>query len=353
MEVDKMSHKEAWFDDARKIPDLAMDYIRKIAVRAIKEKGYSPEDIFDIFGVSRSCIYDWLGKYKENGYQGLETQFPPGMEPKVTPEMDHWLENVVLTKTPEDFGYDQNTWDRGILATLLEKTFGLHVTEATIGNHLRQMDLTVQAPEYHFIEQDADRVDHFLKDTFPRIKRLAEKMGADIGFEDEAGVDLKGHCGRTWGRRGQTPIIRVANKRGRFNVLSIITPEGKLRFSLEEKPINGERFLEFLKQVLKLQERPLILLLDRVSFHTSKPVREFVRSHREKIRIYFLPKCSPELNPDEQVWNEVKNNRLGRQTIKTKQELKKKLSSTLHSLQKNVERIMSFFDLPSTQYARA
>lgn len=68
----------------------------------------------------------------------------------VTPEMDKWLETVVLAKTPEDFGYDQNTWTRGILVALLEKTFGLHVTEATIGNHLRQMNLTVQIPEYHF-----------------------------------------------------------------------------------------------------------------------------------------------------------------------------------------------------------
>ena len=353
MEANKMSHKEDWMDDARKIPDVVMNYIRKIAVRAIKEKGYSPEDMFDIFGVSRSCIYDWLGKYKEKGYQGLESQSPPGMDPLVTPEMDKWLETVVLAKTPEDFGYDQNTWTRGILVSLLEKTFGLHVTEATIGNHLRQMKLTVQTPEYHFIEQDAGRVDHFLNDTFPRIKRLAEKMGADIGFEDETGVDLKEHRGRTWGRQGQTPILRVSNKRGRFNVLSIVTPSGTLRFSMEEKPINGERFVDFLKQVLKAQKRPLILILDRVSFHTSKPVREFVRSHRQKIRVYFLPKCSPELNPDEQVWNEIKNNYICRQTIKTKAELKKTLLSALHSLQKNVERIMSFFDLPDTQYAAA
>jgi hypothetical protein len=151
--------------------------------------------------------------------------------------MDKWLETVVLAKTPEDFGYDQNIWTRGILVALLEKTFGLHVTEATIGNHLRQMNLTVQTPEYHFIEQDADRVDHFLNDTFPRIKRLAEKMGADIGFEDEAGVDLREHRGRTWGRQGQTPVLRVSNKRGRFNVLSMVTPSGKLQFSMEEKPI--------------------------------------------------------------------------------------------------------------------
>lgn len=346
-----MSDKEDWFDDFRKIPDLAMDYIRKIAVRAVEEKGYSPEVVFDLLGTSRSCIYDWLGKYRNDGYQGLESQSPPGMSPLVTPEMDEWLKNTVLNKTPKDFGYDQTLWTRGILAALLEKGFGLRVTEATIGNHLRKMGITVQIPEYKYQNQDAEQVDRFLHDTFPRIRRLAEKMEADIGFEDESGVDLRDHQGRTWGQRGQTPIVRVSSNRGRFNILSIVTSSGIMRFSIEKKNINGERFTDYLRQILKGRGRPLILIMDRASFHMSKPVIEFVRSHRKKIRVYFFPKSSPELNPDEQVWNEIKNNRIRRQNIKTEEELKAKIYSACYSLQKNIKRIKSFFKIPSTRYA--
>lgn len=347
-----MAKKEVWFDDARKIPGEVMDYIRKIAVRAIEEKGYSPEDIFAIFGVSRSCIYDWLHKYREKGYPGLETQSPPGMDPIITVGMGEWLKTTVLQKTPTDFGYDQLTWTRGILAALLEKTFGIHVTEATVGNHLRKMGLTVQVPEYKWRGQEVGQVAHFLHETYPRIKRLANKMGADIGFEDEAGFDLREHHGTTWGLRGHPPVVRVTNKRGRLNALSIITLTGKLHFSLEEKDVDGQRFVAFLKQVLEQQEQPLILILDRASFHTSKLVKDFVRSHRKKIRVYFFPKYSPELNPDEQVWNELKNNHIRRQDIQTKSELKTKLYSAFHSLQKNVRRIMSFYELPETQYCR-
>ena len=36
-----------WLFDARKIPDEVMNYIRRIAVRAIKEKDYSPELVAD------------------------------------------------------------------------------------------------------------------------------------------------------------------------------------------------------------------------------------------------------------------------------------------------------------------
>ena len=48
----------SWQNDGRKIPDEVMSYIRQMAVRAVEEKGYSPEAVIDILGLSRSCIYE-------------------------------------------------------------------------------------------------------------------------------------------------------------------------------------------------------------------------------------------------------------------------------------------------------
>jgi transposase len=93
------------------------------------------------------------------------------------------------------------------------------------------------------------------------------------------------------------------------------------------------------------------LLVDRAPFHTSQKVRDFVRAHRARLRIYFLPKRAPALNPDEQVLNEVKNRHIGKQPVKNKKDLKKRLYSTLGSLQKRTGRILSFFQLPDTEYA--
>lgn len=41
-----------WMLDARKIPDKVMNYLRRIAVRAIEEKHYSPELVADLFQYS-------------------------------------------------------------------------------------------------------------------------------------------------------------------------------------------------------------------------------------------------------------------------------------------------------------
>ena len=107
---------------------------------------------------------------------------------------------TVLNSTPVDHGYDTMLWTRAILVELLHKHFGICVSEATVGLHLHQLNLSCQTPRYRAVEQDPVQVERFLKVTFPQIQRLAQKMGADIGFEDEAGVKIMTRSGRTEGR---------------------------------------------------------------------------------------------------------------------------------------------------------
>jgi transposase len=143
----------------------------------------------------------------------------------------------------------------------------------------------------------------------------------------------------------------VTDQRGGYNVLSIITAQGELDYALEEKNIDGKRYVEFLQEVLRGRTRPLIIIADNTSFHRSVVVRQFVRAHRTQIRMFFFPTHSPELNPDEQVWNEIKHRRIGKQPIKNKFDLKVRLHAALKSLQQNIEQIRSFFKLPKTRYA--
>ena len=109
--------------------------------------------------------------------------------------------------------------------------------------------------------------------------------------------------------------------------------------------------MEFLRQILRGRTRPLIVIADQAPFHKASVVHQFVRAHRTQIRLFFFPTHSPELNPDEPVWNELKHRQLGKQPIKNKTDLKKRIRSILKSLQLKVEKVRSFFQLPDTKYA--
>ena len=119
-------------------------------------------------------------------------------------------------------------------------------------------------------------------------------MGADIAFEDEAGVGVMTRHGRTWGMSGETPVIKASMLRGGYNVLSAVTAEGEMDYSIQDGTVNGERYIGFLGRLIAGRKRPLIVLADHATFHHSKQVRDYVRTHRSQLRVFFLPKRAPE-----------------------------------------------------------
>jgi len=340
-----------WMLDARKIPDEVMNYLRRIAVQAVEEKHYSPEVAADFLNISRSSIYDWIHKYREEGEDALETKKAPGAPLVITLEMDQWLRKTILTSTPEAHGYDTVLWTLEIMVDVLKKQFGVWVSDSIVALHLHEMKLSSQVPCYQARQQDPQKVEDFINHKFPLIQRVAERMGADIAFEDEAGIGIRTRSGRTWGEVNKTPVVTVNKQRGGYNVLSAITAAGELTFDIEEKSIDGKRYIEFLEKLLAGRTRPLIVIADNATFHRSKEVREFVRGHRHQIRMFFFPPYAPKLNPDEQVWNQIKHRNLEKEPIKNKSDLNRRIDGLLRSLKEKADKVRSFFQLNDTKYA--
>lgn len=343
--------KPSWLSDARQIPDEVMTFIRQIAVCAINEKNFNPDDVSDMLGVSRSSIYDWLHRYATDGYEGLETRKAPGTPPLITEKMDEWLSDTVLIKTPESFGYDTPLWTSDILAELLKRHFGVTVGGAAVTRHLKELGLSYQKPCYYAKEQNPANLKNFVEEKFIKIKSFAEKIGAEIWFEDEAGIDLRERSGGTWGASGHPPKVAVTGQRGRYNVLSAVSSQGHLDYWITDRNITAIMFVFFLKKLITDRQRPIFLIIDRASYHKSWLVRKFIWRHRKNIRLFYLPSYSPEINPDEHVWEEIKDKKLGRAAIISKLHLKVKLQESLHVLEQNVDRVKSFFHLPETSYA--
>jgi len=111
-------------------------------------------------------------------------------------------------------------------------------------------------------------------------------------------------------------------------------------------------FISFLKKLHKDVGKPLILIVDRVSYHRAKDVTEYIESTQGEVVLEFLPARSPELSPDEQVWSRAKE-RLGKMIIQNKAHMKIALLKVLRGIQRNVVLVKSFFQLKGTIYAYA
>jgi transposase len=189
-----------------------------------------------------------------------------------------------------------------------------------------------------------------MAEDFKEIKKLAQKVGAEIFFGDESTVRSDYHSGTTWALRGKTPVVKTTGSRHKVNLISAISPRGAMKFMATEGSVNSTVFIEFCKRLIANSEKPVFLILDNCSVHRSTEVCKFVESTSGKLRIFFLPPYAPELNPDEHVWNYLKNHKIGRQTTTGQWDLYTRVTKIMRALQKCPEKIQSFFRHQWTKY---
>jgi transposase len=87
--------------------------------------------------------------------------------------------------------------------------------------------------------------------------------------------------------------------------------------------------------------------------HRSNAVKQFAVSTNGRLRLFFLPGYSPELNPDEWVWKHVEHDRIGRAGVSGPDDLKAKALAALHRLQKLSQLIQGFFRDSNLRYITA
>ena len=109
-------------------------------------------------------------------------------------------------------------------------------------------------------------------------------------------------------------------------------------------------FVDYLKSLVRSVDKPIIVITDGHPAHRAKFTKEYVEQEPRLLGLHLLPGYSPELNPDEQVWNHLKE-KLGKTALKTKEEFIEFIRSKMKSLQKMPEAVKGFFRLPDTSYA--
>lgn len=336
--------------DARKLDHKTLEEIRIRAVEQV-QAGQSPEAVIMTLGFSRSCIYTWLALYRAGGWGALKARVLNGRPMKISAAQMRWLYATVTGKNPLQFRFEFALWTRQMIRMLLREEFSLKLSLTSVGRLLRQLGLSCQRPLFRATEQDPERVRRWREAEFPAIRELAKKTGAAIFFGDEAGVRSDYHAGTTWGVKGKTPIVPRTGGRNSVNMLSAVNARGELRFMLVKGRVNGDVFAGFLRRLMHNAERPVFLILDGHSIHRSRPVSDFVARQEGRLRLFFLPPYSPELNPDEQVWNYVKHHGVGKAVLQGAADLRRFVLVRLRSLQRLPWTVRMFFLTPDTQYA--
>jgi transposase len=336
--------------DLRSLSHEALEHLRVHSVKRV-HAGELAVDVARSIGTRPEVVYKWLAMYRAGGWHALRAKPVPGRPPLLDERAMQWIYETVATKNPLQLKFEFALWTREMIRTLIKRKFHVDLSLVSVGKLLTQLGLSPQRPLHRAIERDESLVKRWLKREFPAIRSLAQREKATIFFGDEAGVRSDYHSGTTWAPIGQTPVVRTTGQRVGCNMISAISGKGQMRFMLTRGKVTSSVFIEFLKRLLHGAKRPIFLIVDGHPTHRSKMTKDFVESTEGKLRLFFLPAYSPDLNPDELVWNHVKNHRIGRAMIENKDDLIRAVRSALVSLSRTPEKIRSFFQKPTTAYA--
>jgi transposase len=320
-------------EDGRALDHKTLEEIRIRAVQSV-EAGESPEDVIRTLGFGRTVIYSWLAKYREGGVDALRAKPISGRPSKMTGSQIKWVYKTVTGKNPLQLRFEFALWTRSMIREVIREKFGVRLSEVSVGRMLRKLGLSPQKPLRRAYERNPELVELWRKKEFPEIRRLAKKERATIYFSDEAGVRSDFHAGTTWAPKGQTPVVPATGQRFGMNLISAISPRGDFRFMTVEGRMNAEKFIEFLKRLIHNASRPVFLIVDRHPSHRAKKVLAFVRATEGRLRLFFLPPYAPDLNPDEHVWNHLKNHGVGKQAIRSRDQFRKVVLGHMRSLQR-------------------
>jgi transposase len=339
--------------DARTLPSIAQEDLRRKVLKAILE-GKKQMEAAQIFGVTRQAVGKWVKKYREGGARALRAR-KRGRPSKssLLPWQAAQIAKAVVQRYPEQLKLPFYLWTREAVAELIERKFEIRLSRWTVGRYLAQWGFTPQKPMRKAFEQDPEQVRRWLEEKYPEIRKLARLKKAEIYWGDEMGLRSDHACGRSYGRRGETPVIPGTGQRFGCNMVSAITNRGRLYFMIFKRRFRAEVLIEFLRRLVRQVPRYIFLIIDQHPVHVAAKVKKWFKKNEKRIQVFYLPSYSPDLNPDEKLNQDVKSNAVGRRRPHDQNQMVQNVRSYLYSRQRKPHVVKKYFEADSVRYAAA
>lgn len=144
--------------------------------------------------------------------------------------------------------------------------------------------------------------------------------------------------------------MKATGARHSLNMISAVTVQGWLRFATFTGSFTAATFIEFCKKLLHDADGPVYLIVDGHPTHKAKAVKKFVAKTEGRLKLFVLPAYSPQLNPDEWVWKDVKHDRVGRTSVTNADQFKPRSSARYADCRTRPHLIRAFFGDPDLRY---
>jgi len=339
--------------DARELSDEVLEALRLRALHGC-QLGFTEAEVADLLGVCRETVCHWWSAYADGGLDALphdRTGRPLGSGRALSDQQAAHIQQQLRTHHPEELGIAAPLWTRRAVGELIRQQLGIVLAVRTVGLYLRRWGFTPKRPRRHARDQDPEEVRQWLEETYPAIEQRAWQEDADIHWGDEVGVAADEQPARGYAPEGEPATMDVPDPHIRANQISTITNAGKVHFMTYLGTMNAALFLVFLGRLLRSTTGKVFLIVDRLRAHLTPEVAAWVRTHRDRLEVFYLPRYAPELNADEYLNHDLKGRVNAAGLPHNKGEVRSRIQEFMRKLLHLPQHVMSYFQHPSVQYA--
>lgn len=260
--------------DSRTLPVQALNERRRRAVK-MRLDGVSLKETAAQCELSRTTVIAAVKALHEGGWKAVRVHRlgrPAGTGRLQTAEQEREVQRLIRERTPEQLKMVYALWTRQAVAELIRDRFGIELSARTMGLYLKRWGYTPEKPMRRAYEQSPAAVKNWLDEQHPVIAARAKVERVEIHWGDETGLRSDDVRGRSYAPQGQTPMVRVKNRRHGLSLISSVTNRGTMRWKIFDGALNADILIDFMKRLVRDAGRKVYLILDNLRVHHSKPV---------------------------------------------------------------------------------
>jgi transposase len=288
-------------------------YIRLYAIQQLMQ-GKKRREVAKNFNRDINTITQWVKRWNEGGIDALRSVKKPGRPKKLTEEHVRSIQELLLH--PELAG--ESHWTLVKLHGHLKNLWSEGFSYNTLRNYVERLGFAQVVPRPWAENQDPEQRARFVEE----LRGVMENPENEVWFADETGVIGDPRPRRRWTIIGSRPRVPFTGAHIRQSVIGAVHPATGEIESLIVPEVDAEIFQLFLDQFAKATRghgKRIVLVLDNASWHKSK------RLNWHHITPMYLPTYSPDLNPIERLWAQVKSNFFADWFAKSHEELSLRL----------------------------
>ena len=303
--------------------------------------GKTVSEVAELLNLSLQTVYNYISALLLKRLDSLVYKQPPGRPSKLSKTQRKVLAKV-LEQGPEKAGYDCGGWDTVLIQDLIYTRFGVEYNPHYVAELLKNIGFSWQKARFvsDHLEDVAEAQQEWLTKTWPELVRLAIEKGAMILFGDEASFAQWGSLSYTWDPKGKQPTVKTSGKRKAYKIFGLIDYfSGAFFYKAHTGRFNSDSYQTFLTEVLAKTKQPLMIIQDGARYHTSKAMQQFFDQHADRLTVHQLPAYSPDFNPIEYLWRNIKKQAAHLRYFPTFADLQQKVDDKLRYFARTPERI--------------